>query len=92
MEDMKSRDVSDVEAGDVIGVRYEPVHGKTSSTTTMVMTVVDEGMGTHAADENGDIYEIRTDGGDAMELAKFDSYGNARRNGWVDEVTLIGWE
>lgn len=88
----KSRDVSGLEAGDVIGVRYEPVHGKNSSTTTMVMTITDEGMGTHATDKDGSIYQIRTDGGDAMELAKVDSYGNPRRNGWVDEVTRIGWE
>ena len=86
-----TRDITGVEAGDVIGVRYEPVHGKTGSTKDAVLTVTDSGSNVTATDDDGNEYVVRTDGGDAMELAKKDNFGNARRTGWVDEVTRMGW-
>ena len=86
-----TRDVTGVEAGDVIGVRYEPVHGKTGSTKNSVLTVTEAGYNVTATDADGNEFVVRTDGSDAMELAKKDKYDNARRTGWVAEVTRMGW-
>ena len=86
-----TRDVTGVEAGDVIGVRYEPVHGKTGSEKTTVLTVTNAGYNVTATDDDGHEFVVRTDGSDAMELAKKDKYDNARRTGWVAEVTRMGW-
>jgi len=86
-----TRDAAGVDKGDVIGVRYESVHGSNAAEHTAVLTVTDAGYNLTATDNNDNEYVVRTDGDDAMELAKKDKYGNARRTGWVDEVTRMGW-
>ena len=85
------RDVAGVEAGDVIGVRYESVHGSNAAEHSHVLTVTDATHNVSATDSDGNEYVVRTDVTDATELAKMDKFGNDRRIGWVSDVTRIGW-
>ena len=87
-----TRDVSGVNAGDVIGVRYESVHGSPAADHTMVLRVTDAGHNVTATAFGGDdTFVVRTDGPTATELAKEDTFGNARRVGYVADVTRMGW-
>jgi len=85
-----TRDVSDVDAGDVLGVRYESVHGGPAAEHTIVLHVTDTGHNVTAT-HDGDTFVVRTDGRTATELAKEDTFGNARRVGYVADVTRMGW-
>ena len=87
----QTRDVAGVEAGDVIGVRYESVHGSNAAEHSHVLTVTDATYNVSATDSDGNEYVLRTDGTDATELAKMDKFGNDRRTGWVSNVTRMGW-
>jgi len=88
---MTSQNIQNTEAGDVVGIEYEPVHGNIGGTKSVVLTVVENEWQPVAKDDEGNKYTLKTEGGDAIEIAKHDSHDNPRRNGWVKQVTRIGW-
>jgi len=42
-------------------------------------------------DPDGETFVVRTDGRTATEIAKEDTFGNARRVGYVADVIRMGW-